>query len=135
MRTSTPSYVLWTAKRELESPASLMKRWLGPVYRALKVPLGYENINMSRGVNPVLQERPGFVNGVDAHRRSPQGWEVRTHRKGNPAGYAAGVPLNEFSYDYSSVLVRCALEHGLGSLPILGLLRGGRDGDVCPTRR
>ena len=55
MRTSTQSYVLWTAKRELESPASLMKRWLGPVYGAVEVPLGYEKL--SRGVSPMLQER------------------------------------------------------------------------------
>ena len=72
---------------------------------------------------------------VDAHRRSPQGWEFRTHRKGNLPGDVAWVPVNEFFYEHSSVLLRYALEHGLEALPILGLLSGGRDGDVGPARR
>ena len=133
MRTSTQSYVLWTSKRELESPASLMRSWLGPVVGALKVPLGCGKL--SRGVNPVLQERPGFVERVHAHRRSHQGSEFRTHRKGNLPGVVAWVQVNAFFPDYSSVLVRYALLRSLEALSILGLLSGGRDGDVAPARR
>ena len=72
---------------------------------------------------------------VDAHRGISHRWEFRTHRKGNLAGDVGWVPVNEFFYDYSSVLVRYAIEHGLESLPIIGLLSGGRDGDVGPVRR
>ena len=71
MRTSTQDYVSWAAKRELEIPASVMKRWFGPVYGALEVPLRYEKL--PRGVDPVFQDRIGLVDRVDAHLRSPQG--------------------------------------------------------------
>ena len=60
MMTITQSYVLGLPKRELESPAPLMKQWLGHVYGAPKVLLGYDH-PPSKGANPVLQEGQGFV--------------------------------------------------------------------------
>ena len=50
--------------------------------------------------------RQGFLDTVDAHRRSPESWVFRTHRKGKLAGDVAWVPVNEFFSEYSSVLVR-----------------------------
>jgi len=126
VRTSVQSYVLWTSKRELEAPVSLMKRWLGPVYGAALVPLGYEKL--SKGPSFVLPGFLGVVDRIEAHRDGPQGVEFCTHRRGTLE--TSWEPVGQFFYEFSSVLVRYANEHGLGTIPVIALLGGDVDRDL-----